>query len=203
MQLPGVPVYGEPLMSLLHTPTHTPTQIALGHEIIHMQTHMHTARACPPRSQCIQWLTVMQTQKIHYETSQGNQADRSKSTHTGMNLFRTFENRPKDVFLKTNYPRGSVKEWPLLVPVHIRIQQIIVGIFFFPGLVGATHSALDIESSFTKERQKYICIVFRLSEAVSNYMTTRCARCELQFRGPCSVIFSLMTMCFWVYLIGW
>lgn len=76
------------------------------------------------------------------------------------------------------------------------------GDFFFPGLVGATHSALDIESSLTKERQKYISIVFRLSEAVSNYMTTRCARCKLQFTGPRSVIFSLMTMCFWVYLIG-
>lgn len=88
------------------------------------------------------------------------------------------------------------------IPVHIRIPQIIVGIFFFPGLRGATHSALDIDSSFTKERQKYISIVLRLSEAVSNYMTTRCARCELQFTGPRTVIFSLMTMCFWVYLIG-
>lgn len=147
MQLHGVPVYGEPLMSLF---THSYTHGLQSWNNAHANTHAYR--------------TGMPIQEPVF-----NGSDECRHTDTLRNFtgksrwqikedayrdepFRTFENLPKDVFLKTNYPCSCVKEWPLLFPVHIRIPQIIVG-FFFPG--SCELHAVDRESSFTEERNPF------------------------------------------------
>lgn len=116
--------------------------------------------------------------------------------------FRTFENLPKDVFLKTNYPCGCVKEWPLLFPVHIRNPQIIVGFFFFPGPCEQHAVHLTFKAALPKEEiiSKIHFYCFQLSEGVSNYMTTCHVRRELYLTILLLVIFSLMTMFFFFNL---
>lgn len=146
MQLPGVPVYGKPLMSLLHTPTH----MAFSHEIIHTQTHMHTAHACPPRSMQSMAHTNADAQNTLRNFTRKSSWQIKECTYRD-EPFRMFENLPKDVFLKTNYPCGCVKEWPLLFPVHIRIPQIIVG--FFP-LVHVSYMQCTWHSKLLYQRKK-------------------------------------------------
>lgn len=55
MQLPGVSVCGEPLMLLLHAPTH----MAFSHENTH--THILCMHTLP--GACIKWLILMQTHR--------------------------------------------------------------------------------------------------------------------------------------------
>lgn len=90
MQLPRVP--GETFMSLLRMPTR-----------MQQHTHKHTcSHACPPRS-------LYSNTKLQEKTSQGNQADRSKSEHTGIKPFRMFENLRKGCFPKIQLPPGLWK----------------------------------------------------------------------------------------------
>lgn len=84
------------------------------------------------------------------ETSQGNQADRSKSTHTGMNLSERLKIYQRMFFLKTNYPCGCVKG--MTTAVSSSYQESTDHTFFS---MWATCSVLDIQNSFSKERNNF------------------------------------------------
>lgn len=161
---------------------------------------MHTAHVCPSRSMHSMAHTNADTQYSLRNFTGKSSWQIKEYTHRD-EPFRMFENLPKDVFLKTNYPCGCVKEWPLLFPAHIRIPQIIRR-YFFPRPMWAKSGALDIQSSFTNERNHFkntFFIVF-ICQKVLHYMTTCHVRHE--FTVLFLFIFSLMTMCFWMYLIG-
>lgn len=163
MQLPEVPVYGEPLMSLLHTATH----MAFSHRIIHTQTHVHTAHACPPSSVYSIASTNADTQYTRRNFTGKSNWQIKECTYRD-EPFRMFENLPKDVFLKTNYPCGCVKEWPLLFPAHIRIPQIIEGCFFIsPSPCELNAVYLTFKAALPKKKKEIISkINFLLFSAV-------------------------------------
>lgn len=80
---------------------------------------------------------------------------------------------------------------------------------FFLRPVCATRSALDIQSGFTKEGNHFSKIhfyCFQLPDDISNYMTMSC-KTGVELPQDYSLAFShfyfsLMTICFWIYLIG-
>lgn len=154
-------------MSLLHTPTH----MAFSHEITHTQTHMHTQHYMHVHpGACIEWIALMQTHNIHGETSQGNQADRSKRTHTGMNLSER---------LKIYQRMFSYK--PIIPAVVLRNDHCCFQLIsefhtmFLPRQTEVKSSALDIQSSFTEERNHFknkYSIFSAIRSCVSNYTTT-------------------------------
>lgn len=97
--------WGFCLWRALDTTVHTPTHMAFSHEIIHTLIHMHTVRT---RSMYSIAHTNAGTQYTGWNFTGKSDWQIKEFTH-GDEPFRTFENLPKDVFLKTNYPCGCVK----------------------------------------------------------------------------------------------